>query len=55
MKALDLVEKLTPHAFQVEQETLAGLTEDEAEMFRRLVKRACGHLAPFAADEEGND
>jgi DNA-binding MarR family transcriptional regulator len=54
-KALDLVEKLTPHAFQVEQETLAGLTEDEAEMFRRLVKRVCGHLAPFAADEEGKD
>jgi DNA-binding MarR family transcriptional regulator len=54
-KALDLVEKLTPHAFQVEQETLAGLTEDEAEMFRRLVKRVCSHLAPFAADEEGKD
>jgi DNA-binding MarR family transcriptional regulator len=54
-KALDLVETLTPHAFQVEQETLAGLTEDEAEMFRRLVKRVCGHLAPFAADEEGKD
>ena len=54
-KALDLVEKLTPHAFQVEQETLAGLTEDEAELFRRLVKRVCGHLAPFAADKEGKD
>jgi MarR family transcriptional regulator, organic hydroperoxide resistance regulator len=54
-KALDLVETLTPHAFQVERETLAGLTEDEAEMFRRLVKRVCGHLAPFAADEEGKD
>jgi DNA-binding MarR family transcriptional regulator len=54
-KALDLVEKLTPHAFQVEQETLAGLTEDEAEIFRRLVKRVCNHLAPFAADEEGRD
>lgn len=54
-KALDLVEKLAPHAFQVEQETLAGLTEDEAEMFRRLVKRVCNHLAPFAADEEGRD
>jgi hypothetical protein len=31
------------------------LTEDEAEMFRCLVKRVCGHLAPFAADEEGKD
>jgi hypothetical protein len=39
----------------VEQETLAGLTEDEAEIFRRLVKRVCAHLAPFAPDDEGKD
>src|SRR5216683_1037127 len=32
-KALNLVEALTPHAFEVEKETMAGLTEDEAEMF----------------------
>src|SRR6266853_152244 len=32
-KALSLVEELTPHAFKVEKETMAGLTEDEAEMF----------------------
>jgi DNA-binding MarR family transcriptional regulator len=52
-KGLGLVETLTPHAFEVEQETLAGLTEDEAEMFRRLVKRVCANLAPFAPDDEG--
>jgi DNA-binding MarR family transcriptional regulator len=54
-KALNLVEKLTPHAFEVERETLACLTDDEAEMFRRLVRRVCARLAPFAADEEGKD
>jgi DNA-binding MarR family transcriptional regulator len=54
-KALRLVEELTPFAFEVERETLAALSNDEAEMFRRLVKRVCAHLAPFAADEEGKD
>src|SRR5262249_22616436 len=54
-KALALVEEMTPFAYEVEQETLAGLTEDEAEMFRRLVKRVCAHLAPFASDKEGKD
>jgi MarR family transcriptional regulator, organic hydroperoxide resistance regulator len=54
-KALQLVETLTPHAFEVERQTLEGLTEDEAEMFRRLVRRVCANLAPFAPDEEGRD
>ncbi len=54
-KGLSLVERLTPHAFEVEQETLAGLTEDEAEMFRRLVRRVCATLAPFASDDEGRN
>jgi DNA-binding MarR family transcriptional regulator len=54
-KALALVEEMTPFAEQAEQETLAGLTDDEAEMFRRLVRRVCAHLAPFAPDEEGKD
>src|SRR5689334_16192315 len=54
-KAMQLVEELTPHAFEVEKETLAGLTDDEAEMFRRLVRRVCAHLAPFAPDDEGRD
>ena len=54
-KALKLVEELTPFARDVEKETLAGLTDDEAEMFRRLVKRVCEHLAPFASNEEGKD
>ena len=54
-KAHDLVKALTPHAFDVEKETLAGLTEDEAEMFRRLVRRVCATLAPFAPDDEGRD
>ena len=54
-KGLSLVERLTPHAFELEQETLAGLTEDEAEMFRRLVRRVCATLAPFASDDEGRD
>lgn len=54
-KALQLVEELTPHAFEVEKETLAGLTDDEAEMFRRLVRRVCANLAPFASDDEGRD
>lgn len=54
-KGLTLVEQVTPHAFEVEKETMAGLTEDEAELFRRLVKRVCGNLAPFAPDDEGKD
>jgi DNA-binding MarR family transcriptional regulator len=54
-KALQLVESLTPHAFEVERQTLEGLTEDEAEMFRRLVRRVCANLAPFAPDEEGRN
>ena len=54
-KARDLVLELTPHAFEVEKETLSGLTEDEAEMFRRLVRRVCVTLAPFAPDDEGRD
>jgi DNA-binding MarR family transcriptional regulator len=54
-KTHDLVKELTPHAFEVEKETLAGLTEDEAEMFRRLVRRVCATLAPFAPDDEGRD
>jgi DNA-binding MarR family transcriptional regulator len=54
-KALQLVEEMTPFAFDVEQETLAGLTEDEAEIFRRLVKRVCANLAPFAPEDEGRD
>jgi len=52
-KGLDLVEQVTPHALEVEAETLAGLTDDEAEMFRRLVRRVCAHLAPFAPNDEG--
>ena len=54
-KARDLVLELTPHAFEVEKETLAGLTEDEAELFRRLVRRVCATLAPFAPDDEGHN
>jgi MarR family transcriptional regulator, organic hydroperoxide resistance regulator len=54
-KGLNLIERLTPHAFEVEKETLAGLTEDEAEMFRRLVRRVCANLAPFAPDDEGRN
>jgi MarR family transcriptional regulator, organic hydroperoxide resistance regulator len=54
-KGLEVVEQVTPHAFDVEMETLAGLTEDEGEMFRRLVRRVCAHLAPFAPDDEGRD
>ena len=54
-KGLDIVERVTPHAMAVEQETLAGLTEDEAELFRRLVKRVCANLAPFAPDDAGRD
>jgi DNA-binding MarR family transcriptional regulator len=54
-KGLEIVERLTPHAFEVEKQTLAGLTEDEAEMFRRLVRRVCANLAPFAPDDEGRD
>ena len=54
-KALDLVETLTSHAFEVERGTMAGLTDDEAEMFRRLVKRVCASLAPFAPDDEGRN
>ncbi len=54
-KALQLVEDLTPHAFEIERQTLEGLTEDEAEMFRRLVQRVCANLAPFAPDDEGRD
>lgn len=52
-KALQLVEDLTPFAFDVEKQTMEGLTDDEAEMFRRLVRRVCANLAPFAPDDEG--
>jgi len=54
-KGLEIVERVTPHALSVEAETLAGLTEDEAEMFRRLVRRVCAHLAPFAPDDAGRN
>jgi MarR family transcriptional regulator, organic hydroperoxide resistance regulator len=54
-KGLDVVEQVTPHALDVEAETLVGLTDDEAEMFRRLVRRICAHLAPFAPDDAGRD
>ena len=52
-KALKLVEDLTPFSFEVERQTLEGLSDDEAEMFRRLVRRVCANLAPFAPDDEG--
>jgi MarR family transcriptional regulator, organic hydroperoxide resistance regulator len=54
-KGIALVERLTPLALTIERETLTGLTEDEAELFRRLVKRVCTNLAPFASDSEGKD
>jgi DNA-binding MarR family transcriptional regulator len=54
-KALKLVEDLTPFAFNVEKQTMEGLTDDEAEMFRRLVRRVCANLAPFAPDDEGRN
>lgn len=54
-KALKLVEDLTPFAFDVEKQTMAGLTDDEAELFRRLVRRVCANLAPFASDDEGRN
>jgi DNA-binding MarR family transcriptional regulator len=54
-EAVKLVKKLTPLALELEQETLTGLTDDEAEMFRRLVRRVCANLAPFASDHEGRD
>jgi len=52
-RGLDIVEAVTPQAHALEVETLSGLTEDEAELFRRLVRRVCANLAPFAPDEEG--
>jgi DNA-binding MarR family transcriptional regulator len=54
-QALGLVKKLVPLALKIEHETLDGLTDDEAEMFRRLVRRVCTNLAPFASDQEGRD
>ncbi len=54
-KGLSLIERLTPHALDLEDQTMVGLTEDEAEMFRRLVRRVCANLAPFAPDDEGRD
>ena len=54
-KGIALVEQLTPLAMELEHETLEGLTSDEAEIFRRLIKRVCGNLAPFALDSEGRD
>jgi MarR family transcriptional regulator, organic hydroperoxide resistance regulator len=54
-KAIALVERLVPLALEIERETLTGLTDDEAELFRRLVKRVCTNLAPFASDGEGKD
>jgi DNA-binding MarR family transcriptional regulator len=54
-EAIDLIRKLMPLALKLEQETLIGLSDDEAEIFRRLVKRVCTNLAPFASDKEGRD
>ncbi len=54
-KGIALVEQLTPLALELERETLEGLSSDETELFRRLVKRVCGNLAPFASDSEGRD
>jgi MarR family transcriptional regulator, organic hydroperoxide resistance regulator len=54
-KGLLLVEQVTPRAMEIENEMLAGLTEDEAEMFRRLVRRICATIAPFAPDDVGRD
>jgi DNA-binding MarR family transcriptional regulator len=54
-KGLNLVNELTPMALALEHETLAGLTDDEAELFRRLTKRVCATLAPFAPDDAGHN
>ena len=54
-KGLEIVETVTPQAHALEDDTLSGLSEDEAELFRRLVKRVCANLAPFAPDEEGRN
>lgn len=54
-RALALVEDIKPLALELERETLTGLSDDEAELFRRLVKRVCTNLAPFALDSEGRD
>ena len=54
-KGLDVIERVTPHAVAIEEQTLAGLSEDEAEIFRRLLRRVCGNVAPFVPDDAGRD
>jgi len=51
----DVVKHVIPHAIEVETSALAGLTEDEAEMFRRLLRRVCANVAPFIPDDAGRD
>jgi DNA-binding MarR family transcriptional regulator len=54
-KGLELIERVIPHAVAIEEQTLAGLSEDEAEIFRRLLRRVCANVAPFVPDEAGRD
>ena len=54
-KGRDVVKQIVPHAIEVEKSTLAGLTEDEAELFRRLLRRVCANVAPFIPDHAGRD
>jgi len=54
-KGRDVVKQIVPHAMEVEKSTLAGLTEDEAELFRRLLRRVCANVAPFIPDHAGRD
>lgn len=54
-KGLDVIERVIPHAVATEEFTLANLTDDEAEIFRRLLRRVCANVAPFVPDDAGRD
>jgi DNA-binding MarR family transcriptional regulator len=46
------VHSLIPWAESVSQYTLAGMSPDEAEFFKRLLLRVCAHVAPSPPESE---
>lgn len=47
----DIIRQLVPHARRIEALTFAGLTSDEAEFLRKLLRRVCQNIAPRPSDE----
>jgi DNA-binding MarR family transcriptional regulator len=47
----EIIRQLIPHARHVEALTFAGLSADEAEFLRKLLRRVCQNIAPRPSDE----